>query len=108
MFGAYYTNIGNPFWCFEIISFWGLACALSGFLITQKLEKEGDVTVDGDSEIEEMNFCQRINYGYRVCKNALREPTMYMTMLFFVVEGFTVPHFFEFFYYYAMNEIGMT
>ena len=82
---------------------------MSGFLITQQLEREGDITYEeGDSEIEEMNFRQKIDYQYNVCKNALREPTMYMTIVFFVIEGSAVPHFFEFFYYYAMNELHVS
>ena len=43
-----------------------------------------------------------------MCKNALREPAMYMTLLYVVIEGFTVPNFFEFMYYFATNEVGMT
>ena len=31
-----------------------------------------------------------------------------MALLFFAIEGFTVPNFFEFVYYYAMNEAHMT
>lgn len=33
---------------------------------------------------------------------------MHMTILFFAIEGFTVPNFFEFVYYYAMNELKMS
>jgi predicted MFS family arabinose efflux permease len=33
---------------------------------------------------------------------------MYMTILFFAIEGFTVPNFFEFIYYFAMNELKMS
>jgi Na+/melibiose symporter-like transporter len=38
-----------------------------------------------------------------VCKHALKERAMYMTILFFALEGLTVPNFFEFIYYYAIN-----
>jgi hypothetical protein len=33
-----------------------------------------------------------------VCKHALKERAMYMTILFFALEGLTVPNFFEFIY----------
>jgi hypothetical protein len=33
---------------------------------------------------------------------------MYMTILFFAIEGFTVPNFFEFIYYYSVNEKKMS
>ena len=33
---------------------------------------------------------------------------MYMTILFFALEGFTVPNFFEFIYYYSVNEKKMS
>lgn len=46
LFGAYFTDQGNPFYCFKIISFMGLLCSLSGILITNKLEIEGDFTAE--------------------------------------------------------------
>jgi hypothetical protein len=32
---------------------------------------------------------------------------MYLTILFFAIEGFTIPKFNEFFYYYATGELGI-
>jgi hypothetical protein len=32
---------------------------------------------------------------------------MYLTILFFAIEGFTIPNFNEFFYYYATGELGI-
>jgi hypothetical protein len=91
----------------------GLACTASGFLITPKLETEGDIVAEQHlnengtdvSIVNERSLSEQMDYNYQVCRNALHEPTMYLTILFFALEGFTVPHFNEYLYYYATNEL---
>jgi hypothetical protein len=89
----------------------GLFCSLSGFLITSKLEIEGDFTAEEGSQvniIENETLVTKLAYNYKVCRNALKEPTMYLTILFFGIEGMMVPNFLEFIYYYSINELKMS
>jgi Na+/melibiose symporter-like transporter len=55
-----------------------------------------------------VSFEDAVGSNYRVCRNALREPAMHMTLLFVVLEGCSVPNFLEFIYYFATNEVGMS
>lgn len=89
----------------------GLFCSLSGFLITNKLEIEGDSTAEDASQvnvIENETLVTKLTYNYKVCRNAMKEPTMYMTILFFGLEGLMVPNFLEYIYYYSINELKMS
>lgn len=88
----------------------GLACSVSGFLINKHLEKAGDLIAldDRPDSISHQSLGKQIAYNLKVCRNALRERSMYMTILFFAIEGFTVPNFFEFIYYFAINEAKMS
>ena len=88
----------------------GLLCSFSGFLIDQQLEKSGDLTAEGHLVItlENQTLRERLHYNFEVCKHALEERAIYMTILFFAIEGFTVPNFFEFIYFYAVNVLNVT
>ena len=88
----------------------GLLCSFSGCLINHHLETVGDIKAENDegSSQQDQSFTDHIKYNYKVCKNAFKEKIFYMALLFFTIEGFTVPNFFEFVYYYATNEAKMT
>lgn len=88
----------------------GLACSVSGLLINKHLETAGDLTAEDDraDSISHQSLGKQISYNFQVCRNALKERAMYLTILFFAVEGFTVPNFFEFIYYFAVNEAKMS
>lgn len=89
----------------------GLFCSLSGFLITHKMEIEGDFTAEETSlvnVIENETLVTKLAYNYKVCRNAMKEPVMYLTILFFGIEGMMVPNFLEFIYYYSINELKMS
>lgn len=103
---GYFIQESNPYACFAALSVFALICALSGFLIDRNLER-GDED-NNEALGEKRGTLQQIKYNYQVWKNALSERAMQFTFFFLLLEGFTVPQFQQFVYYYCTEQIGFS
>jgi len=124
---AFLTEFLNPYYCYVVYGLFGLFCVLNAYLLNPEIEEDEDLPDDNlavdavvnendiEAELVESNppahrrtFCQELKHNYRIIKQTLKIPAMYNALLFFILQGFTVPSFGEFFYYFSTEVAGFT
>ena len=99
--GGLATQYGYSEYVFYSLGAIGLIVALTGFLMSSRLEASAEFIVN-------MTLCERIKLNFREIKKGFKVREFHRAVIFFMLLGALVPSFTDYFYYYLIDISGIT
>lgn len=95
------TGFINPYYCFGFIALWGPFIAYIGYKLDPKLDNESD-------DVNIRSFFEELRHNYNAVKGALKVPAQYKILIYYMLLGFTVPSYVDYYYFYVTGIMNIT